>query len=71
MIIGSAVTLAVLKIIKKTRRPKKSQKVDFKNDSFSMQHNCSECSAECMLRDAKPSIIQNNKDLCQDIKSRS
>lgn len=71
MIVGSAVTLAVLQIVKKARKPKKSNKVDFKKDSFSVQHNCSECSAECMLRDAKPSILQKNKDLCKEIETRS
>jgi hypothetical protein len=71
MLIGSAVTLAVLKISEKLRGKKKSQKLDFKKESFSMQHNCSDCSAECMLRDAAAPIIQNNKDLCNKVELKS
>lgn len=67
MIIGSAITLAVLKISKKLGGKKKKQAVSFKKDTFSMQHNCTDCSAECMLRDAATPIIQNNKDLCNKL----
>ncbi|MCF6333378.1 MAG: hypothetical protein L3J11_08850 [Draconibacterium sp.] len=71
MIIGSAVTLAILKIAKKLGKKKRNQKINAKKNSFSMQHDCSSCSAECMLRDAAEPIIQNNIDLCKkvDIKS--
>ncbi len=71
MLIGSAVTMAFLRIKKKLSGKKKAQKIDFKNESFSMQHNCSECSADCMLRDAAPTIIQNNKELCNKIEVES
>lgn len=71
MIIGSAVTLAFFKIKKKLAGKKRKQKVNYNKDSFSMQHNCSECSAECMLRDAASSVNQNNKDLCKEVKVNS
>lgn len=71
MLIGSAVTIAVLKIKNKLGGKKKAQKIDFKNESFSMEHNCSECSADCMLRDAAPTIIQKNKELCNKIEIKS
>ena len=71
MIIGSAVTLAILKIAKKFNGKKKKSQVNFKKESLSMQHNCSDCSAECMLRNAAASVIQNNKDLCKKIEIKS
>lgn len=56
MLIGAAVTLAILKIRKKfARKPKKTNEVDFKRESFSMQHDCGSCSADCMLRDSRVS----------------
>lgn len=72
MLIGSAVTIAILKIVKKLGGKKKVQKIDFKKESFSMQqHDCSSCAAECMLRDAAAPIIQENKDLCKKIELNS
>jgi hypothetical protein len=71
MIIGSAITLAILKIAKKFNGKKKKSQVNFKKESFSMQHNCSDCSAECMLRDAAPPIIRNNQELCKKIEIKS
>lgn len=71
MIIGSALTIAFLKIKKKLAGKKTQQKVNLKKESLSTQHNCSECSAECMLRDAASPVIQNKKDLCKEIKTNS
>ena len=68
LIVGAAIALAISKAVNKfrgKRRPAKN--VDFKKDTFSMQHNCSDCSAECMLRDAAKPIAENSKDLCQKI----
>lgn len=71
IIIGSAVTLAILKIVKKFDRKKKKQKINFKKKSFSMQHDCSDCSDECMLRDTIAPVIQNNQDLCKKVELKS
>jgi len=71
MLIGSAVTIAFIKIKSKLTGKKKKQKIDFKNESFSMQHNCSDCSADCILRDASPTILENNKELCNTIEAKS
>ena len=72
LIIGAAGVLATLKVIKRfARKKKKSVKNAFQKDNISMQHNCSECSAECMLRDAAAPIIQENKDLCKKIEMNS
>lgn len=71
MIIGSAVTLAVLKISKKLGKRKKENKIILKKDSFSNQQECSTCSAECMLRNAAPPVIQRNIDLCNKVEMKS
>ncbi len=68
IIVGAAFTWAISKIIKRFR-PKKNRikNTDFKKESFSMEHNCSDCSAECMLRNSAGPLIKNNKDLCKKI----
>ena len=71
MLIGSAVTIAVLKIKKKLTGKKRNQEIDFKNDEFSLKHNCSDCSADCMLRDASSSVLQQNDKLCKKTEIRS
>lgn len=72
MIIGAAIAMAVSRIIQKFKRKKQPEKkVDFKKDTFALQHDCSDCSAECMLRDAAKPIIKKNIDLCNKIESQS
>ena len=71
LLIGSAVTIAILKIAKKLSGKKKRQKVNSKKESFPKQHDCSSCSAECMLRDAATPVIKNNQDLCKKIEIKS
>ena len=71
MIIGAAISLAVSKFIKKIGVKKiPAKKVDYKNDSFTVQHNCSDCSAECMLRNASRPVIKENIELCNKIESQ-
>ena len=65
MIIGSAVTLAILRIIKTFRRKKaKKPEVDFKKEKFSMQHDCSDCAADCMLRDSALPLKPKEQEIC-------
>ncbi len=73
MIIGSAVTVAVMKMYKKFSKKKIKKTVDFKNQTFTVQHNCSDCSAECMLRDAiqKNPVAKNQTDLCGRVNVKS
>ena len=66
IIVGVAITLAFMKIrerfaTKKGRRFKRRGK-------YKASGNCSSCSAECMLRNAPPQTIENNKNLCKEIK---
>lgn len=66
MIIGAAVALAISKVVKKFRAKRKPEKkVDFKKDTISLHHDCSDCSAECMLRDTVKPRIMENADLCK------
>jgi hypothetical protein len=65
MIIGAAIALAISKAVNKFRvKRKPEKKVDFKKDTISMHHDCSDCSAECMLRDSVKTRIKKNIDLC-------
>ena len=71
MIIGAAIALAISKIIGKIKGRKTPQKkVNFQKDTFTMQHNCSDCSAECMLRNASKLTVEKNKELCREIEIR-
>jgi len=70
MIIGSAVTIAFLKFAKRFARKK-----PIKNDA-SMQvtnhaHNCSDCSAECQLRDLPRVIIEKRNEECIKVEKKS
>jgi hypothetical protein len=70
MIIGAAVALAISKIWNKTGiRKNRKKKIDYKSASINV-HNCSDCSAECMLRDSAKPVIEKNKELCKEIELR-
>jgi len=71
MIIGAAIALAIAKSISKMKGKKRIQKKpDFKKETFTMQHDCSDCPAECMLRNATKLTIDKNKELCREIEIR-
>lgn len=67
LIVTAAVIYALSGVIKKPLWKKKSgQKTDFRKETFTMhQHNCSGCSAECMLRDSVKPLIGSDADLCR------
>lgn len=70
MIIGAAVALAISKMMNKAGiRKSREKKTDYKSASISV-HNCSDCSAECMLRDSAKPVIEKNKELCKEIELR-
>lgn len=72
MILGAAIALAISKAINKFRGKRKPvKKVDFKKDTISMHHDCSDCSAECMLRDSVKPMIKKNVDLCNKIENKA
>lgn len=70
MLIGGAVTLAIMKTVKRFSK-KKPQKVDYKKAKISAEHNCTACAAECMLRDAPKQIIEASQTKCTIEKSSS
>jgi hypothetical protein len=71
LIIGAAVALAFSKIFQKVGLKKKPEKkVNFRKENFTIQNNCSDCSAECMLRNTSKPLIEKNKDLCKEIEIR-
>lgn len=63
LIVGVAVTVAGIKIAKRFSK-KKPKKINFQKDKISMAHNCSDCSAECELRDLPQKVIASNLDEC-------
>lgn len=63
LIVALAVTVAAIKIIKRFSK-KKQKKINFKKDKISMGHNCSECSAECGLRDLPKKVIADKSKEC-------
>jgi hypothetical protein len=72
MIIGSAITLAVIKMAKKLLpKPKKVSTTANGPIASIHQHNCSECSADCQLRDLPKYVIQKNTDACLQIERKS
>lgn len=68
MIIGGAVTLAILKMVKRFAK-KKSAKLDYKKTKIPAGHNCNDCAAECALRDAPRHIIKTSQADCVTSKS--
>lgn len=72
LIIGIAVLVVVLKAKKKFWKTNKKAKISNNTiTGIQHQHNCSDCSAECILRDATTRNIQNNKELCKKIEISS
>jgi len=71
MIIGSVVTIAGFKIANTLRKKRKKEKPAQKAESYSMIHNCSECSAECMLRDSQPPKGAKQATGCNPVKIKS
>ena len=65
LIVAVAFFMAGWKISNKLRRKKRKKNVDFKKDEITMQHTCSDCAAECILRDASSSYIKSNADTCK------
>ena len=68
MILGAAITLAIIKVRNKFWR-KKNIKLNSKSnkEKSSSLPNCSACSAECVMRDASAQTIQYNKNKCDKI----
>lgn len=60
IIISFAIGVAVWKTVKKF---KKNKKTGLKEEQITMHHNCSNCPADCILRDASASVIKDHPGL--------
>ena len=64
IIITVAVCITILKMYR-TLAGRKKRKKNFSKVTYSPQHNCSDCIAECTLRDALPVLRKDNEELCE------
>ena len=70
-IIASAAYIAMSRMYYQIRGRKKSAKLKINKDTsykkmtYTPAHNCSECIAECILRDALPNLRMENEELCE------
>lgn len=66
IIIVIAVSISVWKMYRTVSGNKKPKKeTNFSKVTYSPQHNCSDCIAECSLRDAVPALRKENEELCE------
>lgn len=69
MIIGAAITIAVIKTTRKFSTKKHTRN---QNNKGNDKHVCSDCSAECILRDTiNPKDTTDNANLCKRIELES
>lgn len=72
MILGSAITLAIIKVKNRFWRKKSSKSKTNSNSGISPAlPNCSSCSAECVMRNISSQTTQYNKNLCDKIQTKS
>jgi hypothetical protein len=71
MIIGSAITFTLIKTFNTLRKKKKKKTADYKNLTISNEHNCPDCPAECMLRNAAQNNPKSNEALCENVNTKS
>lgn len=65
LIIAAAILIAVQKIYRTLSGKKRKSRINFSKEKFTMVHNCSDCAADCTLRDAIPQVKQENADICE------
>ncbi len=65
LIILIAVGTALWRIYKTLSVKKKKKVTDFKKETFTLQHDCSDCAANCSIRDAVPKVKQENAEVCE------
>ena len=67
-IVALAVVFAVRKSIKKFSKKKRiPSEENLETDTTGAQHKCSDCLAECMLRDAVSPSAEDASNLCKKI----
>jgi hypothetical protein len=65
LIIAIAAGTAIWRFYQTLSVKKKTKVTDFKKEKFSMQHNCSDCGANCTIRNATPRVKQENEEICE------
>ena len=71
MIVGAAVAIVLLKLAKQFL-PKKQKKINYGDTKIAdQQHNCSDCSAECLLRDLPIQLTEKNTVVCKKVEEKS
>lgn len=65
IIVAVAVGLALWKMYKKFSGGKRKKSKQVRKTITSAPHNCSDCIAECSLRDAVPVVRKENEELCE------
>jgi anaerobic selenocysteine-containing dehydrogenase len=65
LIIAIAAGTAIWRFYKTLSVKKKKKVTDLKKEKFTMQHNCSDCAAGCTIRNASPTVKQENEEICE------
>jgi hypothetical protein len=65
LIIAIAAGAAIWRFYKTLSVKKKSKITDFKKEKFTLQHDCSDCAADCSLRNATPRVKLENEEICE------
>ena len=63
LIVGAAIALASAKAIKRFRK-KKPKKVSYESATMAEAHNCTDCAADCVLRDLPKRTIHKSQEIC-------
>ena len=72
LIITVAVAISIRKTVKKFKKKnKKAITLNIKNETLPDEHNCSECSAECILRDTIQPEQKREGILCKKTNIKS
>ena len=65
IIVAFAVCFAGFKIYNKLAKKKRNKKITVKNELSEVRNSCSDCLAECILRDLTPDVKSKNAQLCE------
>lgn len=66
IIIAVSVSIALLKMYKTVAGSRRTKKTtNYSKVTYTPGHNCSDCIAECSLRDAVPALRKENEELCE------
>ena len=71
MIIGAAIYAVISRIVRSfTGKKTMKKRINLKSETFSMAHNCNDCSADCMLRNKINPLVKEEVDFCKKVEIR-